>query len=104
MSAGKLPVVQFFISKVLGYFQPENKTFPQILLPNSPSTTILQIFTKPAHIYILFIQNNVSELVFKMYSIQCKNAKAFANVFSRYISYEVHTNDLQRSVHLHIGQ
>lgn len=45
MSAGKSPIVQIFISKMVGYFQPENKRFPQILLPNCPSTNILQIFT-----------------------------------------------------------
>jgi len=53
MSAGKLPVVQVFTSKMLRYFQPENKMLPQILLPNSPSPIFLQIFTKTcSHIYI----------------------------------------------------
>lgn len=56
-SAWKLPVVQGFVSKMLGYFQPETKTLPLILLPNYPSTNILQIFTKTCSItYIVYTQ------------------------------------------------
>lgn len=81
MSAEKSPVVQIFVSKMVGYFQPEKKkgflkSYFQTVLPQIFCELLLQ----PAHIYVLLAQNMASKLVFKVYYIRCKNTNLYVRL------------------------